>query len=392
MTYDFDTLLDRRNTQSVKWDTLEDKFGSVDVLPMWVADTDFPILPSVLDAMRDRLTHPAMGYTVVPDSFYESAQQWFSQRHGWQTERAWFQYSPSVLTALSIAINTFTEPGDKVVIQPPVYHPFPRIVQDNERTLIHNPLRVEDGEYFMDLDDLERHIDDGAKMLILCNPHNPVGRVWPKEQLLRLGELCARRGVLVIADEIHADLVFSGHTHVPFASISDELAQISVTCIAPTKTFNFAGLPISMAVIPNPELRQRFLATIQRYALTHPNLLSMVALETAYREGGDWLDQLMVYLEGNRDELVRFFQERVPAIRVRAPEGTYLAWLDCRALGLADEELKRFFDEEAKVGLNQGELFGPGGHGFARLNFACSRTVLRAGLARIEAAVARRPA
>lgn len=384
---DFDAVLERRDTGCAKWSFNERLFGAADVISMWVADMDFPSPPPVVEAIRRRAEHPIYGYPMRSPAFYEPLVDWLRSRHGWETDRAWFVHSPGVVPALGLAVLAYTQPGDKVIIQPPVYYPFFNVVKNNGRQVVENPLVVQDGVYRMDLAALDRLIDARTKLLILCSPHNPVGRVWTRSELAALGDLCLKRNITVISDEIHSDLVFPWARHTPLASLSPELAQITATCFAPSKTFNLAGLATSAVVIPNPRLRQSFTTVVENLGLQLGNVFGQVGLEAAYRYGAEWLAGLMAYLEGNLDYLTEFLARRLPQIKPNRPEGTYLAWLDCRALGLDRAALKDLFLKQARVALDDGPIFGTGGEGFQRLNFACPRATLDAALRRIEQAV-----
>lgn len=387
MRYDFDEVLDRRGTHSLKWDHCRTAFGLDDVIPMWVADMDFAAPAPVADAVRARAAHGAYGYASVPDSFWESAIGWLRRRHGWEVQRGWLGRAPGVVPALSLCVNAFTDPGDGVVVQTPVYYPFFRAVERNGRRLIRNPLTVEDGTYRMDLADLERRIDGHTRLLILCSPHNPVGRVWATSELERLAEVCLRRNLVVLSDEIHMDLVMPGHRHVPLAALSPAVSDRVVTCVAPSKTFNVAGLSMSLVVASNAELLARYDAQFEAAGLVIASLFGTVALEAAYRGGDEWLDQLVEYLAANVDFTERFIRERLPELRFVRPEGTYLALIDCRRLGMAQKELDAFFLRKAGVYFDSGPWFGEEAAGFERINLACPRTTLRQALERIERAL-----
>ncbi len=387
MHYDFDREVDRKNTAATKWDALEQRFGDKDLFPMWIADMDFVCPAPVLEAMKARVDHGVFGYNTKPDSYFQAIIDWMQTRHQWSVQKDWICHSPGVVPALSFTVSTFTEPGDKVIIQQPVYPPFASVVKNNGRELVNNPLVLKDGRYCMDFDDLKSKLDSRVKLLILCSPHNPVGRVWTRDELVQLGELCREHNVLVVSDEIHFDAVFDGHTHVPFASISEAFADRSIICTAPSKTFNLAGLQTSVVIIPNEELRAKFKKTLGGYDLDSLNTFGLVALESAYRHGAEWLDQLLVYLQENLRFLQEYLGEHAPQLTVIQPEGTYLVWVDCRALGLDAKELEQFMLKQAKVAVNQGYTFGPGGEGFVRLNIACSRKLLETGLERIVKAV-----
>ena len=389
MIYDFDHVWHRKNTGSIKWDGLEKLFGDADLLPMWVADMDFKVPQPVIDALKQQANHGIFGYTIRPESYNEAVAQWFSRRHNFQIEKDWLVFTPGVVPALSMIVQTFTEPGDKIIIQPPVYYPFSNVVKRQQRKLVENPLTFDGERYTMDFVDLERKIDPDVKMLILCSPHNPVGRVWTAEELHQLGELCVKHNILVVADEIHGDLVRKGYRHTPFASLSETFAQQSITCTAPSKTFNLAGLQASHVIIPNERHRRAFKATINTLGLGLPNTFAIAAVEAAYRHGEDWLRQLLDYLEANIQFLTSYIEQNIPQIKVIQPEGTYLVWLDCRSLNLNAKQLQTLMQKEAKVALDEGAIFGTGGAGFERINVACPRSTLEEGLKRIKKAVKR---
>lgn len=387
MSTNFDRLVTRTDTSCVKWDARESVFGDKDVLPMWVADMDFMSPNPVVQAMRRRAEHGVYGYTIAPPTYYEAIIQWLARRHGWRVEAEWLKFSPGVVPALSLMVEAFTQPGDKVLVQPPVYHPFFEVIRGHGREVLNNPLQFSGGRYTMDFDHLEHVVDDRVKMMILCSPHNPVGRVWTPIELVRLGEFCAKKGILVVSDEIHADIVYDPNVHTPLASISEAFADNTITCIAPSKTFNLAGLKTSTVIISNATLRNRYMQVLNQHCLDQHNFFGVVASETAYNEGEPWLEELLQYLRGNVEFLTKVVQENLGRVRVIQPEGTYLVWLDFRDLGLEPEKLKQLMLTEAKVALDQGYIFGHGGEGFARINIACPRTILEEGLKRIALAV-----
>jgi len=406
--YDFDRIIDRRRTNSEKWDLVGRLFGTEDALPMWVADMDFPCPEPVLEALRKRLDHPILGYGFPPDSLYEAVIDRMARRFGWTVEKEWITFTPGVVTAIYAAVRAISEPGDEIVLQPPVYHPFFSAVIDNGCQVVPNRLKLEEpGElggagpgprYVMDLEDLARRFSGaegfGArphriKGLILCSPHNPVGRVWTPDELRRLSELCLANGCVVISDEIHCDLMIGESRHTPTAALSPETARNTITLMAPSKTFNLAGLEASFAVIPDPQLRRRFEEA--RRGQSGVNVLGLVAMEAALRDGDDYLDQLNAYLTEN----VRCFAEAVagiPGVRLvpaRGPEGTYLAWVDLRGLGVEDAALEDFMFRRARLATDPGYIFGPGGEGFHRVNLACPRSIVREAVQRLRAAVER---
>jgi len=382
-----DRVIDRRGTSSLKWDFQKRLAGAENLLPLWVADMDFPVPPEVLAALRLRVEHGVFGYTLEPESWFEAAAAWTRARHDWELAREWLLACPGVVPAINLAILTFTQPGERVVIQPPVYFPFEASIRRNGREVLENPLVLEGGRYVMDLDALEHALDPRTRLLILCSPHNPVSRVWRREELERLAEVCLRRELVVVSDEIHCDLVLPGHRHLPTAALSGEIARRTVTLLSATKTFNLAGLGGSLAVIPDPELRRRFRAAKEALWTGVANPCSVTAAEAAWRYGAPWLEQVLAYVAGNYRYLVDFLSARLPAAGVFPLEGTYLAWLDFRALGFSDEELKERILRRARVWLDDGPMFGTGGRGFQRLNLACPRATLAEALERMARAL-----
>ena len=387
MPHDFDRSIDRMNTQSVKWDGLQMRFGVNDALPMWVADMDFKAPPAVVEALTKRAEHGIYGYTLRGEEYHQSVIGWLERRHGFTVLAEWLQHSPGVVAGLSLIVHTFSMPGDKIIVQPPVYYPFSRVIAGLGRTIVENPLLFDGTRYEMDFEDLEAKAAAGAKMIILCSPHNPVGRVWTPDELQKLGEICLRHNVLVVSDEIHSDLLFLGVRHTPFASLSESFAQNSITCIAPSKTFNLAGLATSVIIIPNADLGARYAATMDQFHLNGANTFGATALQAAYTHGDAWVDDLRAYLQGNLDYMTQFMEERIPEIKVIKPEGTYLVWIDCRALGLDDKALDAFFLERAKMALDEGHIFGTGGSGFQRVNLACTRATLEKAMNSLQSAV-----
>jgi len=381
MPYDFDTIIDRTGTNSIKWSYRRELAGREDVIPMWVADMDFAVAPEIVEAIKARAAHPVYGYPGRPDAYFEAFRTWANRRYGWEIEREWIVHVPGVVPAVNLAVNAYTEPGDGVVIQGPVYHPFRQAVERNGRRVVDNPLRLVGTRWTFDLEDLGRKADEGTKLVILSNPHNPVGRAWSRDELSALAELCARKNLVVVSDEIHADLLAPGARHVPFAAVSPDAAARSITCHSASKSFNIAGFNTACAVIPDSGLRARFEAMVVRLGLGTPNVFGLVAQEAAYARGRAWLEELLVYLRGNYERLC---EALAPSpIIVHPLEGTYLAWLDCGALMLEDAALKRFFIDKAGVWLDEGIKFGPEGSGFMRMNLACPRATLDAALVRI---------
>ncbi len=380
--FDFDRVIDRRGTHSFKYDGLKKIFGREDVLPMWVADMDFAVPPAVQEAIRRRAEHPIYGYTFRPEEYYKSIVNWIGRRHGWRVEREWIRYSPGIVPAINMAVQGFTEPGDGVILQSPVYHPFFYAINLNHRKLLNNQLIEKDGYYLVDFNDLAEKVKE-AKLLLLSNPHNPVGRSWDEDELRNLGEICAENDVLIVSDEIHADLTLPGHRHVPLASLSEEIAAHTITCMAPSKTFNLAGLSTSSVIIPEEKTRERFEEVVESLHIGMGNLFGMEASMAAYDHGDAWLDALLEYVQGNVDYARTFLAEKMPEVTLFPTEATYLLWLDFRRTGMDAETLKHFMTEEAKVGGNDGAMYGPGGEGFVRLNVACPRTVVEEAFDRI---------
>ncbi|HYE80847.1 MAG TPA: MalY/PatB family protein [Clostridia bacterium] len=387
MKYDFDQIIDRRKNYSAKYDELSAKFGRDGLLPMWIADMDFQSAKPIVDAIKNRADQGIYGYTSRSEAFYEHMIDWYKRRYGWDIRKDWVIHSPGVVTTLNIILREFTKPGDKIIIQPPVYYPFFDAVRDNDRELVYNPLKKVGENYVMDYEDLEDKIDDKVKYLILCNPHNPVGRVWTKEELLRLGEICIRKNIRVISDEIHGDMVYGDMKYTPFASISEDFNQNSITCMSATKTFNIAGLQSSFAVFPDRKDYVKFEKILGILDIKRNNCFSLVAVDAAYREGEEWLNQLLEYLKGNIEFVIDYCRSNIPKIKPNKPEGTYLVWMDCSELGLDDETLNAFMINNARLAVDGGIWFGKEGSGYVRMNIACPRAVVKEGLERIEKAV-----
>ena len=387
MKYDFDAVVDRHNTNSIKWDFAEEIFKVKGILPMWVADMDFQVPEPVIDAINKVADHGIFGYTGVTESYYEALVYWMKNHHNWDIEKEWVAFTPGGVPALYMLVRAFTKPGDQVVVQTPVYYPFFSAISSGNCEMLDNPLRLVNGFYTMDLADLENKVSNRTKMIILCSPHNPVGRVWREAELRDLGELCVKNDILVVSDEIHQDIVFDGYKHVPFASISREFASRSIMVTGASKTFNLAGLQMSSIVIPNSALMRRFSKTVQDCGLFLPNIFALAATEAAYRHGGPWLEQLIKYLQGNLAFLNSYITKRIPGLKVIQPEGTYLVWLDFRDCGIDPARLGKFVHEDAKVALDEGTKFGCKEDGFERMNIACPRATLVEGLRRIEEAI-----
>jgi cystathionine beta-lyase len=388
MKYDFDKAVDRTGTESLKWVYPRKVLKVEDAIPMWVADMDFEAPPAVVEAISRRAAHGIYGYPLVPPSFWQSAIDWLKRRHGWEVRKDWMVKTPGIVPALNYCVRAFTRPGDGVIIQTPVYFPFTNAVENNGRRVVRNPLRFDGRRYTMDLEDLERKIDAPGRMLILCSPHNPVGRVWTRDELEALGRIAVARDLLVISDEIHADLIYRRHKHHILAALSPDLANRTITCIAPSKTFNIPGLSTAAVVASNPALLKNFEDEAERAGFELGQVFGIVGFEAAYAHGADWLDELLPYLEANVDVMEKFLEERIPGIRLIRPEGTYLALLDCRGLGLEPAALNDFFLKKARVYFSDGTTFGSELQGFVRINFGCPRALLQEALERIERAVA----
>jgi cystathionine beta-lyase len=387
MQYNFDEIIDRTGTSCVKWDIREIYFGDARVLPMWVADMDFKTPDFIVNAVRERADHPVYGYTIRPDSYYTSMINWIQNLHQWKIERDWIVFSPGIVPAVNMAVMAFTRPGDKIIVQPPVYFPFFSAVKDNGRQLVYNQLLLNNGRYDMDFEDLEKQIDHRTRMIIISNPHNPGGSAWTKDELEQLGAICTKHNLILISDEIHSDLVIPPFKHTVAASISEAMASNTVTMMAPSKTFNLAGMASSSVIISDPALRNDFQVMLDRIHVGMGNLFGMVASEAAYTHGTTWLNELLLYVKGNLDFMETYMLEKIPRVKMIRPEATYLVWLDFRELGMNNDELKKFIIEKAKLGLNDGPVFGPGGEGFQRMNVACPRAYVEEAMQRLEKAV-----
>ena len=378
MKYDFDKTIDRRATNSYKWDSAPEG-----VLPMWVADMDFRTAPAVIDALQKRVAHGIFGYTRVPDAYYDAVTSWFSRRHGWDIDREWIIYTSGVVPAVSAVIKALTVPGDKVIVQTPVYNCFFSSIRNNGCEIVSNPLRRTADTYEMDFDALERcAADPRAKVMLLCNPHNPAGRVWTPDELTRLGNICLRNGVTVVADEIHCELVYQGFKYTPFASLSDAFLHRSVTCVSPSKAFNIAGLQIANIVAFDNDLRSRIDKAININEVCDVNPFGVAATIAAYNEGEEWLNQLVDYLHGNYEAMAEFCRRELPEFPITRLEGTYLVWMDCSSLGMPSDALEHALLDDARLWLNAGTMYGAEGEGYMRWNIACPRSVMLDGLNR----------
>jgi cystathionine beta-lyase len=388
MMWNFDEEVSREGTDSVKYDLRKETFGTEDVIPMWVADMDFKTPDFIISALRKRLEHELMGYSFRSADYYRSISSWFSKKHNWEIDDEWICFCPGIVPALNLCTLAFTRPGDSIIIQPPVYTPFFSAVENHGRNIIYNRLTEINGKYAMDLDSLTDSITSDSRMIIISNPHNPVGRSWSPDELTRLAEICLKNNILILSDEIHCDLILPGFHHTPAAILSDKVAEITVTCIAPSKTFNLAGLSTSSVIISNPVLRKYFNSKIEHLHIGNGNIFGTIASTAAYTYGYEWVDNLINYLKQNADYVKDYCWVNIPEIVPVQPEATYMIWLDCRKLDMSGKELQRFFVNKAKVGLNEGSTFGPGGEGFMRMNIGTTHQRVIRALEQIEKAVA----
>jgi len=385
--YNFDEIIDRHHTDAIKIERCKTLFGTEDVLPLWVADMDFSTPDFILESIKKRCEHPILGYSMMPKGFIPALINWINELHQWEVKREWVGFLPGIVSGIAFAVETFSEVGDEIIIQPPVYYPFIDVVNKNNRQLICNQLKEVNGKFEMDFEDLENKITTKTRMFILCNPHNPGGRAWDKETLNRLAEICFKNNIVVISDEIHSDLVLHGKKHIPFASISENAANISLTYMAPTKTFNMPGLVSSSYIIPNAELRSKFVNYLEKTEQTGGNIFAYVATQAAYENGREWRKQMLEYVQGNIDFVVEFLKKNIPQVKPMIPEATYLIWLDCKDLGMITDDLQSFFVQKAGLGLNKGTIFGAGGEYHLRLNSACPLSILEKAMTQLFKAV-----
>lgn len=386
----FDQVINRQGTDSMKWDMTKQRFGGENLLPMWVADMDFRAPQAVLDALHAKVEHGIFGYPAHSEGVDKAVQGWLKRRYHWEVETNSLLYTAGIVPTISYIIQAFTEPGDEVIIQTPVYYPFYDVVKKNNRGLIRNPLSFDGDRYEMDLGQLEAAITEKTKMLVLCHPHNPVGRVWKKSELEALAAVCQKHDLLVVSDEIHADLLFEGHQHIPFASLNEDTAMRTFTCLAPSKTFNLAGIQTSYVVVEDQQMHQKLANHLANSFANMTNSFAEVATEAAYTHGEEWLEELMAYVQSNYTFVKNYVQTHMPVLRVMDSEGTYLLWLDCSKLPLTAAERKKWLVEKAQVALNHGPIFGEEGKNFERINLACPRKTLQEGLERIKEAYIKR--
>lgn len=382
--YNFDEIIDRKGSGSVKVDLLKDRFGHEDLIPMWVADMDFRTPDFIVEALKKRIHHEIFGYSTTPQGYYSSIVNWLKRKHEWEISPDFLSFIPGVVKGLAFAILHFTRPGDKIIIQPPVYHPFRLVPQMQGRDLLLNPLKLEDGVYQMDLEHLRKNIDKDCKMLILCNPHNPIGITWDRETLKELAKICYENNILVISDEIHSDMAIFGNKHIPFATVSNEAGENSITLMAPTKTFNMAGIVSSFAVVPDEKIRKSFFDFLNSCELNNAHIFAPIATQAAYENGGEWLNQMLRYVEKNILFVDEYLKKNIPGIKAFIPQASFLIWLDCRALGLSPKALVDLFVNKAKLALNRGDMFGEEGVGFMRMNVGCPSQTIEAALRNLK--------
>jgi cystathionine beta-lyase len=393
MTYNFDKIINRSGTNALKTDMLKTNFGKSDLIPLWVADMDFETPPFITDALRHRLEHPILGYTVTSPTYSTSIVQWMKDRHKWDIRQEWLSFVPGVVHGIALILEYFIKKGDKVIIQPPVYHPFRLVPQHTGIDIVYNPLRYKDNRYEMDFEHLEKTLDDKCRILLLSNPHNPAGIVWEKETLQQLADICAKRNILIVSDEIHSDLTLFGNTHTPLATVSEEARNNSITLHAPSKTFNMAGMNSSFYIIPNDELRTKFYSHLKANEHNSAPFLSIIAAEAAFTFGNQWREQLIKYLEENILYVAKFIEQNTPQIKTIIPQASFLIWLDCRELRLQHNELINLFVNKAGLALNDGEIFGicgngnNNGTGFMRLNIGCPRSILEKAMIQLHKAI-----
>lgn len=386
--YNFDEIIDRKGTSCVKYDGLKNAYqGKENLIPLWVADMDFATPDFIVEALKKRCEHPVFGYTFDDDEYYESIQTWLDYKYHWKTEREWISYIPGIVKGIGLAVQCFTQPGDKVIIQPPVYHPFRLVPTRMGREVVYNPLKLEDGIYKMDFEQLESLIDKDCKMLILSNPHNPGGVVWEKEALVKLSQICSAHGILVISDEIHAEMTYPQFRHHPFATVSEEAAACSVTFMAPSKTFNIAGIVSSYALVPDSRIREKFYSFLEAGELNAGTIFAFTATKAAYTYGAEWLQQMRSYVIENVNFVDEYLKKNIPQIKVYRPQASFLVWLDCRELKLTQPELVQLFEDKAGLALNDGTMFGKEGEGFMRLNIGCPRSILNQALESLKKAI-----
>lgn len=388
MDYNFDEIIDRKNTNSLKYDFATERKMPENLIPLWVADMDFKTAPQVIDRLERTVKHGIYGYSEGKEDYFHAVNNWYKDNFNWDIKRSWLVKTPGVVFAIAMAVQAFTKQGDSVLIQNPVYYPFTEVIQDNNRTLVNNPLKRVGNKYEIDFDDFEKKIvENDVKLFIFCSPHNPVGRVWKEWELRKIGDICVKHNVLIVCDEIHSDFVYPGNRHIVLSSLSEEYEDITVTCTAPTKSFNLAGVQISNIFIPNHDLKVIFKKAVAAAGYSQVNVMGLAACQAAYEEGGQWLSRLKEYIYNNLNYLRAYLEENIPSVKLIEPEGTYLIWLDFSELGLDDKELEDFIVKKAGLWLDSGYIFGPEGKGFQRINIACPRKTLEKALDQLKNAV-----
>ena len=387
MNYNFDEIIDRRNTGAIKIERCKELFGTDEVIPLWIADMDFRTPEFIIDAITKRCEHPIFGYSTACEDYFKSVLDWIEYHHSWKVDREWIGFLAGIVPGLAFAVSAFTQVNDEIIIQPPVYPPFINVPNKNSRKIVYNPLKVVNGRFEMDFEDLERKITGRTRVFILCNPHNPGGRTWDAETMKRLAEICYKHGILVVSDEIHSDMALPGNKHTPFATVSELAEQNSITYMAPSKTFNMAGLISSSYIIPNGEIRKKFKEFLENSELANGNIFAYVAAKAAYSNGREWLKEMLEYVQGNVDYVVNFLKNNVPQIKPMIPQASFLLWLDCTDMNMTSNELQDFMVYKAGLGLNKGTTFGSGGEQHLRLNIGCPRSVLQEAMERLKKAV-----
>lgn len=387
MKYNFDVVIDRHNTGAAKIEKCKELFGTDDLLPLWVADMDFATPDFILDSIKNRLEHPILGYSVACEDYFQSVLKWINNLHGCKIEREWLGFLPGIVPGLAFAVNAFSQPNDEIIVQPPVYPPFINVPNKNNRKVVFNPLKEVNGQFEMDLEDLERKITGRTRLLLLCNPQNPGGRAWDAETLRNVAAICYKHGILVISDEIHSDMALNGHKHIPFGTVSEQAQQNSITYMAPSKTFNMAGLISSSYIIPNPEIRKKFKDYLENSELANGNIFAYIACQAAYENGAEWRRQMLEYVQGNLDYVVDFLKNNIPQIKPMIPQASFLIWLDCSGMNMTTNQLQDFMVQKAKLGLNKGTTYGPGGENHLRLNIGCPRKVLEEAMGQLKKAI-----
>lgn len=387
MNYNFDEIIDRHNTGAIKIEKCKALFGREDIIPLWVADMDFRTPDFILNAINKRIDHPILGYSTPCEDYFQSVLKWINDLHYCRIERDWLGFLPGIVPGLAFAINAFSQPNDEIIVQPPVYPPFINVPAKNNRKVVFNPLKVVNGQFEMDFDDFERKITGRTRLFILCNPQNPGGRVWDAESLKKVAEICYKHGILVISDEIHSDMALNGFRHIPFGTVSEQAQQNSITYMAPSKTFNIAGLISSSYIIPNPEIRRKFKEYLENSELANGNIFAYVAAKAAYENGSEWRKQMLEYVQKNLDFVVEYLAKNIPQIKPMIPQASFLVWLDCSELGMTTNQLQDFMVNKAHLGLNKGTTFGPGGENHLRLNIGCPISVLEEAMNNLKMAV-----